>query len=65
MHPVLADIAGHEILPDDELADSWVDQHTALDGSFVYPTLAEAAKVLELEHIGPGIASKEAIIEGW
>jgi hypothetical protein len=62
VHPVLANIARHEILADDEFADPWVDEYTALDGSFVYPPLAEATEMFELEHISPGIASKEAII---
>ena len=47
MYPVLTDIAGHQILANDQLADSWVDQHAALDGRFVDPTLAEATEVLE------------------
>ena len=38
--------------------------YTALDGSFVDPALAEATEVFELQHIGPSIASKEAIIQG-
>jgi hypothetical protein len=65
VHPVLADITRHEILANDELADPWVDEHTALDGSFVDPVLTEATEMLELEHISPGIASKEAIVQGW
>ena len=64
MHPILTNVSGHQILPNDELTDPWIDQDTTLNGGFIHATLTQATEVLELEHIRASITPEEAIIQG-
>jgi hypothetical protein len=63
VHPVLAGIAGHQVLTNDESADARVDQDAAVDGRFIYTALAQASQVFELQHIGAGVAPKKTVVE--
>ena len=54
MHPVLADVARPQILPQHQGTDTRVDQYAALDRRLVDAAGAEMRQMLDLRDVGPG-----------
>jgi hypothetical protein len=63
VHPILVCITCHQVLTNKQSPDARVNEDTSFDRCFVHATLAQTTQVLELEHMGTGIASKQAIVK--
>ena len=63
MHPVLADVAGPQILPQHQRADARVDEHAALDRRLVDAAGAEMPQMLDLRDVGARVEPEEPIVE--
>src|SRR5579884_252849 len=63
VNAVLADIAGSQILPDDDDADARIDDDAALDVGLEDAGLAQTSEMIELRYVAAGIEAKQGIVE--